>query len=93
MTKVAELCSKSRLPHPRQLVPAQVLHGPVRAGEGYIVAKDTSPLPELDTTPDVTVNSYTIPLQPGWNMIGNPYNGNVLLRNVQVQQNTELPVS
>lgn len=34
----------------------------------------------------MTTASFQIQLQAGWNIIGNPYAGNVLLENTQVKQ-------
>ncbi|MHC4278517.1 MAG: hypothetical protein ACYSTI_14555 [Planctomycetota bacterium] len=59
---------------------------PAKAGEGYFVLKNSSTLPELASSSDVTAATYTYTLQAGWNIISNPYNGNVKLSDIQVEQ-------
>ena len=59
---------------------------PVKSGEGYFISKNSSTLPELGSFSDISATSYTITLKPGWNMIGNPYAGNVKLSGVKVQK-------
>ncbi|MHC4278155.1 MAG: hypothetical protein ACYSTI_12660, partial [Planctomycetota bacterium] len=67
--------------------------GPAKAGEGYFVLKNSSTLPELASSSDVTDPTYTYTLQAGWNIISNPYNGNVKLSDIEVQKNSDTPVS
>jgi len=48
-------------------------------------------LPELGQYSDIIGGSYTITLKSGWNMVSNPYAGNVELSNVQVQKGAGSP--
>ena len=59
---------------------------PAEAGRGYFVAGGTT-LPQLASYADVTAATHTITLQAGWNLISNPYNGNVKLHDVQIRRN------
>jgi len=69
------------------------LGGPVTAGEGYIIRHATTALlPDLSLYGQVEEESYTIPLKPGWNLINNPYGGNVELADVIIKGNDGLPV-
>ena len=66
----------------------------LQPGEGYFVKRQSSPtLAALDTYGEVTSTSFTIPLHGGWNLIANPYGGNVKLADVQVQNSTNAPVT
>lgn len=67
----------------------------VKTGEGYFVKRNTNPtaLLELAGQTDVVASTYTITLQAGWNIISNPYDGNVKLSSVQMQQGGNSPVS
>ena len=60
---------------------------PAETGRGYYSYKWANTLPELGANADVTAASHTITLQAGWNIISNPYNGNVKLNSVQIRQN------
>ena len=60
---------------------------PAETGRGYFVLKDNNTLPQLGSNADVTASSHTITLQAGWNIISNPYNGNVKLHDVQIRRN------
>ena len=65
---------------------------PVMPGEGYFIMKDgVTTLPELGQYSDIIGGSYTITLKSGWNMVSNPYAGNVELSNVQVQKGAGSP--
>jgi hypothetical protein len=65
---------------------------PVEPGEGYFIEKASTTLPEHDSLGEVQVPEYEYRLQAGWNIISNPYGGNVRLRDVMVRRNDELPV-
>lgn len=68
--------------------------GPVIVGEGYVLkrtADDT--LPDLDGYGDIAATTHEIKVQPGWNLIANPYKGNVSLADVQVRHGGSAPVS
>ena len=60
---------------------------PAETGRGYFVLKGNSTLPQLGSNADVTAATHTITLQAGWNIISNPYNGNVKLHDVQIRRN------
>lgn len=61
----------------------------LKAGESYFVNKDScgsnTSLIELSTVNDVTSDTFEITLQQGWNLINNPYNGDVYLKDILVQ--------
>lgn len=66
----------------------------IETGEGYYLKREAlATLPSLGTIPDLAAASARIVLQPGWNMISNPYNGHVLLENILVQRDGESPVT
>jgi hypothetical protein len=60
---------------------------PVRPAEGYFVVKAATSLPQLDSLGEVQGLQYEYQLQPGWNIISNPYGCNVLLGDMAVKQN------
>jgi hypothetical protein len=67
---------------------------PVEPGEGYFVERGASAvLPDMDAYSDMSVEQFEIPLSPGWNIISNPYGGNVRLSEVLVQQESDIPVT
>ena len=67
---------------------------PVRPGEGYFTAKNSgATLPEHGIYNDILAADYTVTLQPGWNLISNPYGGNVKLSAVQVQKGADAPAT
>jgi hypothetical protein len=67
---------------------------PVKGGEGYFTNIDSNDtLPALEDYSDVTAISFKIGLKPGWNLISNPYGGNVKLIDMKVQRVNESPVT
>ena len=75
-----------------EFIPVDITN-PVKTGEGYYVKRETLPtLPELSGYPDVSAQSYEIPLAPGWNIISNPYGGNVRLSDTLLKKGSETPV-
>jgi hypothetical protein len=60
---------------------------PVEPAEGYFVNKASTSLPQHDSLGEVQVPEYEYQLQPGWNIISNPYGCNVLLGDIEVKQN------
>ncbi|MBU0484092.1 MAG: hypothetical protein KKB30_06215 [Proteobacteria bacterium] len=59
-------------------------------GQGYIIERQNlASLPDLSAYPDYTDAQFIVPLAPGWNMITNPYGGQVLLADVKLQRNDE----
>ena len=80
---------------------------PLKPGEGYFVNRATctnDTLPELNY-PDISKSCnysvmgadscYEVPLDidGGWNMVSNPYDGNVKLSDIWVQKGTDTPVT
>ena len=66
---------------------------PVAAGEGYQLRRTTSNrLPDLRHYGEVTSTYFEFDVSPGWNLIANPYGGNVLLENIQVRTGSSVPV-
>ncbi|MBI4688908.1 MAG: fibronectin type III domain-containing protein [Nitrospirae bacterium] len=65
---------------------------PVAGGEGYFVFGEITTLPELSNG-EVQSSSYIRRLNPGWNIIGSPYGGNIMLKNVQVMKGSGSAVS
>ncbi len=59
---------------------------PVKTGEGYFVEKQSSVLPEHGGLGDISSPEFTYELSPGWNLISNPYSGNVLLNDIKVRK-------
>jgi len=68
----------------------QIDRGPtVMAGEGYVLKRTTdSTLPQFGSYGEISASSYEIQVKPGWNLIANPYKGNVALADVQVKLGT-----
>ncbi|MEK6584533.1 MAG: fibronectin type III domain-containing protein, partial [Nitrospirota bacterium] len=56
------------------------------AGYGYMLKSDTANAVLNITGTAITDPSRVIPLQPGWNMIGNPYSSEVAIRNTYVRR-------
>ncbi len=66
---------------------------PALIGEGYFVLNETTTLPEHGTLGEVQAPSFTYQLQTGWNIISNPYAGNVKLSDIMVQKGLNAPVT
>ncbi|MEW6214533.1 MAG: putative metal-binding motif-containing protein, partial [Nitrospirota bacterium] len=66
---------------------------PVKVGEGYFTYKANDTLLELADYGDVLESEYTYQLKHGWNIISNPYAGNVKLPDIKVQKGSGTPVS
>jgi len=66
---------------------------PVVNGEGYFSSKQNHALLELGNYGEVQGSYYTYKLNPGWNIISTPYDGNVMLKNLQVKKGNNSPVS
>jgi len=68
--------------------------GPVILGEGYIIKRSTdSTLPSLEQFGDNPALTYEIPVKTGWNLIANPYGGNVQLTDILVRAGNGSSVS
>jgi len=72
-----------------------VTQKPIKEGEGYFIAvnNSNSTLLEQSNYSDVPGVEYKITLNAGWNLISNPYAGNVMLSNVKIQRGNDTPVS
>jgi hypothetical protein len=63
-------------------------------GQGYFLQRESNgSLPDLSAYADLAAPSLTLDLQPGWNLISNPYGGQINLAALQVQRGSEPPVS
>jgi hypothetical protein len=59
---------------------------PLATGEGCFVDAAAAAPPISDAVADVSATEYAIPVKPGWNLITNPYGGNVLLDSATLRQ-------
>ncbi|MBU0484074.1 MAG: Ig-like domain repeat protein [Proteobacteria bacterium] len=63
-------------------------------GQGYFMHREDLPsLPDLHEYPEYVEPEFTMDLTPGWNIITNPYGGQVLLSEVKVRRNDEDPLA
>ncbi|MCK5793871.1 MAG: hypothetical protein KAH12_04150, partial [Anaerolineales bacterium] len=66
---------------------------PIVSGEGYILKRTAGvTVPDLSVYGEIGHPSYNIELKSGWNLISNPYNGNVALADIEVQVEETVPV-
>ena len=67
---------------------------PMSSGEGYVLKKAAGgTLPDRSMYGDLADSTYEIQVKEGWNLISNPYNGNVALADIQVRRGSETAVS
>ncbi|MBI5742105.1 MAG: choice-of-anchor D domain-containing protein [Nitrospirae bacterium] len=66
---------------------------PVLEGTGYYVSKQTNTLLELKEFGEITDIQFTYKLKAGWNIISNPYSGNVALADILVRKGNNAPVT
>jgi hypothetical protein len=66
---------------------------PVMADEGYFAYKEAGTLPEHGVYNDIQDSEYSYGLISGWNIISNPYAGNVNLSDIMVRKGSNQPVS
>lgn len=68
---------------------------PLKEGEGYSLYRDkkNKTLPDLSNFADVPELEYIYPLNPGLNLISNPYPANVPLSDVKIQKGSSFPIS
>jgi hypothetical protein len=67
---------------------------PVASGEGYVLKRATDPtLPDLSMYGEITDSIYEFQVKPGWNIISNPYGGNIALSDIEVRSGDDAPVS
>lgn len=68
--------------------------GPVVSGEGYVIKRtDRIVLPTLDFFGQNPEALYEIQVQTGWNLIANPYGGNVALSEILVKNGSSAMMS
>lgn len=66
---------------------------PISSGEGYVLKKAAGgTLPDRSLYGEITDSDYEIQLKSGWNLISNPYGGNVALADVHVRRGSETAV-
>ncbi|NOQ42499.1 MAG: hypothetical protein GQ563_08380, partial [Desulfuromusa sp.] len=66
---------------------------PITSGEGYVLKRASEiTLPDLSIYGEISHPSYNIGLKSGWNLISNPYSGNVALADIEVQLGDAAPV-
>ena len=59
---------------------------PITSGEGYVLKRLADPtLTDFRVYSDISDSTYEIPVKPGWNLISNPYGGNVRLADVKLR--------
>ncbi len=67
---------------------------PVNTGEGYFVDRqDNYTLPELENYAEIVNSEFTYELKAGWNIISNPYSGNIRLSDIQVKKGNDTAVT
>ncbi|MEE4253419.1 MAG: putative Ig domain-containing protein [Desulfuromusa sp.] len=67
---------------------------PVASGEGYVLKRSTdTTLPDLSIYGTITDSTYEFQVKPGWNIISNPYGGNISLSDIEVRSGDDAPVS
>ncbi len=67
---------------------------PVTSGEGYVLKRTKlATLPDLGVYSEIGDSTYQIQIKPGWNLISNPYGGNVQLADIKLQLGDAAPVS
>ncbi len=69
---------------------------PLKAGEAYFVEKASCGagyVPELPIYSNLAAPSHEIILEPGWNIISNPYGGRVMLKDIRVQKGADPAVT
>jgi hypothetical protein len=66
---------------------------PIASGEGYQLRRATSTtLPDISAYGEVTADFYEFDVFAGWNLIANPYAGNVLLEHLLVRSGDAAPL-
>jgi hypothetical protein len=68
--------------------------GPIVSGEGYVIKRtDVIVLPALDYFGENPETLHEIQVQAGWNLIANPYGGNVALSEILVKNDSSAMMS
>lgn len=66
---------------------------PITSGEGYVLKRTGEmTLPDLSVYSGLNDSSYEIPIKSGWNLISNPYAGNVRLADIKLRLGGSAPV-
>jgi len=66
---------------------------PIASGEGYVLKRTGGmTLPDLSIYSEISDSSYEIPVKSGWNLISNPYAGNVRLADIKLRLAGAVPV-
>ncbi|MCW8860080.1 MAG: hypothetical protein OQK97_10345, partial [Deltaproteobacteria bacterium] len=66
---------------------------PISSGEGYVLKRsDGGQLPDCSLYGEITDSVYEIQVKQGWNLISNPYGGNVSLADIRVRKGSEAEV-
>ncbi len=66
---------------------------PVKLGEGYSLYRQNDNLLELSEYADYQYLEFIYLLKPGFNLISNPYNGNVNLSDMKIKKGNNSPIS
>ncbi|MGB9700611.1 MAG: InlB B-repeat-containing protein [Thermodesulfobacteriota bacterium] len=66
---------------------------PVKLGEGYSLYRQNDNLLELNEYVDYQNLEFVYPLETGFNLISNPYNGNVNLSDMKIKKGNNAPIS
>lgn len=63
---------------------------PVSSGEGYVLKKTAGgTLPDRSAYGEVTASLYEMQMKEGWNLISNPYGGNISLSDIEVRRGSD----
>ncbi len=66
---------------------------PIATGMGYVIKRATNTsIPDLSSYGEIADEVVEIPVQTGWNLIGNPYGGRVSLADIDVQVGNNVAV-
>lgn len=66
---------------------------PVKQGEGYYIVKQAATLPELAEYGEIQDAEFAYELKPGWNIISDPYSGNIALSAVTIRKGSDTTAS
>ncbi|MDX2478874.1 MAG: hypothetical protein QNK24_00900, partial [Desulfuromusa sp.] len=67
---------------------------PISSGEGYVLKRASEmTLPNLGVYAEISTPTYEMPVKSGWNLISNPYGGNVALADVEIRLGDAAPIS
>lgn len=66
---------------------------PVKTGEGYFIYKESSQFPDLSAYGEVQDGEFAYEIRNGWNIISNPYSGNIRIGDLKVRKGNNSPLS